>query len=211
MNMSGTRTNRTSLVFGGLLIGLGVLFLIGQIFRVNVWEYAWPMFILVPGLIFFGITVSGGSSSAGFAIPASIITTVGLIFFFQALTGHYASWAYAWTLIFPTAVGLGLFIMGSQSDDESLRRQGKGFLRAGLVLFVLLGFVFEAIFRMGDSFLSRLFWPSLIILFGVYLILRQTGLFRSMTTRPKTEDETEVDLEGVPSVHGEAEAEAESE
>jgi hypothetical protein len=211
MNMSGTRTNRTSLVFGGLLIGLGVLFLIGQIFRVNVWEYAWPMFILVPGLIFFGITVSGGSSSAGFAIPASIITTVGLIFFFQALTGHYASWAYAWTLIFPTAVGLGLFIMGSQSDDESLRRQGKGFLRAGLVLFVLLGFVFEAIFRMGDSFLSRLFWPSLIILFGVYLILRQTGLFRSMTTRPKTEDETEVDLEEVPSVHGEAEAEAESE
>jgi hypothetical protein len=210
--MSDRRTNRTSLVFGGLLIGLGVLFLIGEIFRVNVWEYAWPMFILIPGLIFFGITVSGGPSSAGFAIPASIITTVGLIFFFQALTGHYASWAYAWTLIFPTAVGLGMFIMGSQSDDESMRKQGKGFLRAGLVLFVLLGFIFEAIFRMGDSFLSRLFWPSVIILFGVYLILRQAGLFRSTTpVKPAVEDADEVEVEELPSVHGEDEVEAESE
>jgi hypothetical protein len=199
--MSDERTNRTSLVFGGLLIALGVIFLIGEIFRVNVWEYAWPMFILVPGLIFFGITISGGSKSAGFAIPASILSTVGLIFFFQALTGHYASWAYAWTLIFPTAVGLGMFVMGSLGDDESLRKQGKGFLRAGLVLFVLLGFVFEAIFRMGDSLFSQLFWPAAIILFGVYLILRQTGVFRSTKAMSNTPEEI-VEVEEVPSVHG---------
>lgn len=207
--MNGERTNRTSLVFGGLLIALGVLFLIGEIFRVNVWEYAWPMFILIPGLIFFGITVSGGSKSAGFAIPASILTTVGLIFFFQTLTGHYASWAYAWTLIFPTAIGLGMFIMGSMGDDESLRKQGKGFLRAGLVLFVLLGFLFEAIFRMGDNLFSRLFWPSAIILFGVFLILRQTGFFGSTKT-VKPESEQPVEIEEVPSVHGEDEVESDT-
>ena len=207
--MTDERTNRTSLVFGGLLIALGVIFLIGEIFRVNVWEYAWPMFILVPGLIFFGITISGGSKSAGFAIPASILSTVGLIFFFQALTGHYASWAYAWTLIFPTSVGLGMFVMGSLGDDESLRKQGKGFLRAGLVLFVLLGFVFEAIFRMGDNLFSQIFWPAAIMLFGVYLILRQTGIFRG-TKKMSTTPEEIVEVEEVPSVHGEDEVDGDT-
>jgi hypothetical protein len=203
--MVDKRTNRASLIFGLLLIALGVLFLLGQLFDVNVWQYAWPLFILVPGIIFFGITLSGGAESAGFAIPASILTTVGLIFFFQALTGHYASWAYVWTLIFPTAVGLGMFIMGSVGDDDSLRKQGKGFLRAGLVMFVILGFVFEAIFRLGDSLFNRLFWPAMIILFGLYLILRQTGIFggKEATDAPET---GVVEVEQIPSVHGEEDA-----
>jgi hypothetical protein len=200
--MANERTNRTSLIFGGLLIALGILFLVGQLLQINVWQYAWPMFILVPGLIFFGITMSGGAGSAGFAIPASIMTTVGLIFFFQAVTGHYTSWAYVWTLIFPTAVGLGMFIMGSVSDDDSLRKQGKGFLRAGLVLFVLLGFIFEAIFRMGDNLFSRLFWPSAIILFGLYLILRQAGMLGS-SRRDDGGAADVIEVEEIPSVHGE--------
>jgi hypothetical protein len=210
MNMSDSRTNRTSLVFGGLLIALGLLFLVGQFLRINIWQYAWPLFILVPGLIFFGITISGGTEATGFAIPASILTTVGLIFFFQAITGHYASWAYVWTLIFPTAVGLGLYIMGSQGDDESLRKQGIGFLRAGLVLFVILGFIFEVIFRMGDTMFSRLFWPSAIILFGLYLILRQAGVLgRSKSDRG--DDGEVIEVEEVPSVHGEEPNESSSE
>lgn len=208
--MADHRTNRTSLIFGALLIGLGILFLLGQLFRVNIWQYAWPMFILVPGIIFFGITMTGGSGSSGFAIPGSILTTVGLIFFFQALTGHFASWAYAWTLIFPTAVGLGMFIMGSQGGDESLKKQGKGFLRAGLVLFVILAFVFEAIFRMGDNLVSRLFWPMAIIVFGVYLILRQTGRFGSSKATVDSGDEV-IEVEEVPSVHGEDEVSSEDE
>jgi hypothetical protein len=208
--MVENRTNRASIVFGLLLIGLGILFLIGQFFRVNVWQYAWPFFILVPGIIFFGITMSGSAESAGFAIPASILTTVGLIFFFQALTGHFASWAYMWTLIFPTALGLGLFIMGSLGEDESLLKQGKGFLRIGLIMFVVLGFLFEAIFRMGNSLLSRLFWPSMIILFGLYLILRQVGAFRGSKS-PDTSQGDVVEVEEVPSVHGEEDIESESE
>ena len=207
--MVDKRTNRASLIFGLLLIALGVLFLVGQFFQVNVWQYAWPLFILVPGIIFFGITMSGGADSAGFAIPASILTTVGLIFFFQALTGHYASWAYVWTLIFPTAVGLGMFIMGSVGDDESLRKQGKGFLRAGLVMFVVLGFVFEAIFRLGDSLFNRLFWPAMIILFGLYLILRQTGVFGGRKSVDSHEREV-VEVEEIPSVHGDENAENET-
>lgn len=199
--MRDSRTNQTNLIFGVLLIGLGILFLIGQFLRVNVWQYAWPMFILIPGLIFMGITMSGGAGSAGFAIPASILTTVGLIFFVQTLTGHFASWAYVWTLIFPTAVGLGMFIMGSRGDDESLRKQGKGFLRAGLILFIVLGFFFEAIFRMGDNLFSRLFWPSLIIALGLYLILRQSGVFGASKADQPGKSAV-VDAEEVPSVFG---------
>jgi hypothetical protein len=206
--MVDERTNRTSLIFGALLIGLGVLFLVGQLFRVNVWQYSWPLFILIPGLIFFGISMSGGPTSAGFAMPASVLSAVGLILFVQALTGHYASWTYAWTLIFPTAVGLGLFIMGSRGDDESLRKQGKGFVRIGLILFILLGFLVEVIFRLGDNLISQLFWPSVIIALGLYLILRQTGVFASSKGGDKKSAEV-VDVEEVPSVHGEDDLETE--
>ncbi len=94
-----------------------------------------------------------------------------------------------------------MFIMGSVSEDESLKKQGKGFLRAGLVLFVMLGFVFEALFRMGDNLFSRLFWPSAIILFGFYLILRQAGMLGGSATSQGASNEV-IEVEEIPSVHG---------
>ena len=206
--MSEKRSYQPNLVFGVLLIALGLLFLAGQFFRVNFWEISWPFFILAPGLIFLTLAISGGPKSSGFAVPGSVLSVLGLIFVFQTLTDHFASWAYVWALIFPTAIGLGMFIMGVRTENDELRAQGRGLLRAGVVLFVALGVFFETIFRLGDNLLSRLFWPVAIIALGLYLILRQTGLLRPSRTQ-EFHGDNGMEIEEVPSVHGADDTESE--
>ena len=125
--MDGDRMRNVGALAIGLgLIALGVLFLLGAVFQINVWGALWPFFIIVPGLLFFVAMVSIGKPGAPLAVPGSIVTTVGLILFFQNVTGLWATWAYAWALIFPTAVGIGVAIAGLWSDDRAGGSRGHG-------------------------------------------------------------------------------------
>ena len=193
--------NMGSMIAGSALIVLGGLFLLSQFFNVSIWCFLWPLFILIPGIGMFAAVYGGGKQAAGLAIPASIVTTVGLILLFQSITDHWESWAYAWSLIFPTAIGLGIYIYGVRAEDDDTLQRGKGMLRTGIILFVLLGVFFETIFAAGGSLFGRIFWPVAIILLGVYLILRQGKLFPNQPSTPKTSQVVEVEV--VPSVHGE--------
>lgn len=194
--------NTGSMIAGAALIVLGGLFLLNQILNISIWQFLWPLFVLIPGAGMFVAVYSGGKQSAGLAIPASIVSTVGLILLFQSITDHWESWAYAWSLIFPTAVGLGMYIYGVRAEDEDTKQRGKGMLRIGAIIFVLLGVFFETIFAAGGSIFGRIFWPVAIIVLGVYLILRQGGVFSRKSSPPKSD----VAIEDVPSVHGEEES-----
>jgi hypothetical protein len=195
--------NMGSVVAGVSLIVLGGLFLLSQVLRVSIWQFIWPLFVIIPGIGMFVGVYSGGKQAAGLAIPASIVSTVGLLLLFQSITNHWESWAYAWSLIFPTAVGLGMYIYGSRAEDEDTRQRGRGMIRTGIIIFVLLGVFFESIFAFGGSLFGRILWPVAIILLGIYLILRQSGAFSSGGEKVKAS--TDITLEEVPSVHGEEE------
>jgi hypothetical protein len=191
--------NNGSLIAGAALILLGGLFLLNQLLGISLWRFLWPLFVLLPGIGMFVGVYSGGKQSAGLAIPASVVSSVGLILLFQSITDHWESWAYAWSLIFPTAVGLGMYIYGVRAGDEATRQRGNGMLRTGVILFVILGVFFETIFASGGSMFGRIFWPVAIILVGLYLIIRRGGGQTSPVSAPKAE----VEIEAVPSVHGE--------
>ena len=118
------RISAGELVVGLGLIGLGGLFILGQIFRVDFWNLIWPIFVMLPGLVFFAVMLIGSRNLAPFAIPGSIITTTGLVLFYQNMTGHWESWAYIWALIAPTSVGVGLWLAGTRSENPSLREAG---------------------------------------------------------------------------------------
>lgn len=201
--------NMGSMIAGATLIVLGGLFLISQFMNISIWRFLWPLFVLLPGIAMFVAVYGGGKQTAGLAIPASIVSMVGLILLFQSITDHWESWAYAWALIFPVGLGLGMYISGVRAEDDNTIQSGKKMLRTGVVIFVLLGVFFETIFAAGGTLFGRIFWPVAIILLGVYLILRQGGVFKGTSLKSKTVKDVEV--EAVPSVHGEDEESNESE
>src|SRR4030042_4003625 len=86
-------------VFGGILIAVGVLWLLAQLVGIRVGSYLWPLFIIVPGVVLFVLAMTmEGRAGEGLAITGGIVTMVGLLLFYQNATGHWTSWAYAWAL-----------------------------------------------------------------------------------------------------------------
>ena len=179
-----TRRNNASIVAGSVLILAGLLVLFGQLFQGwDIWTNFWPLAIISAGILFFVAMLFGGKSAAGLAIPASIITTVGLILFVQNLTDYWESWSYAWTLIV-SAVGFGNFIMGTYSENQSLRQAGLRTIGFGFLLFVLFSTFFEGLIFTEHNlrWLGQLVFPIALILIGVYVLLFRSGLFHEKST-----------------------------
>lgn len=155
------------------LIGLGVLFLVGQVLGINFWEMigsAWPLAIAVPGVIFLGIAATGDRKAAGFAIPGMVLTGTSAIFLVQSALNYYESWAYVWTL-YPVFVGIGLMLMGRRIGSEKEFRTGRGLVTYGLLAFIGAAAFFELLIFGGGSFPDWLF-PLALIGVGGFLLLR---------------------------------------
>jgi hypothetical protein len=174
-----TKQYRLNTLIGAGLIGLGILFLLGEIIDIRLGFYLWPFFIIVPGLAFFYFMVHGGKGAAPLAIPGSIITTTGLLLLYQSITNHWESWAYAWALIVPTSLGVGFYISGIWGENETMRTTGRGFIKAGLVILILGGLFFEMILNISGAGPNRIVWPAFIIIAGVYLVISELGLIPS--------------------------------
>jgi uncharacterized membrane protein YoaK (UPF0700 family) len=175
--MANNDANRlANMVIGLVLVVLGVLFLLGQLFGINLLQFTWPLFIIVPGLLFFVGMVLGGKKVGGLAIPGSIVTMVGLILLYQNLSNHWESWAYAWALVFPTSVGIGLIINGAWSGQGRIAQEGKRWIKIGIIIFVVGGVFFESIIGISGRGVRSIVWPVLLILLGAYLIVMRGGI-----------------------------------
>jgi hypothetical protein len=178
-------TNRRDvgrLVGGLILVALGVLFLISQLFKVDFWHFAWPGFVILPGLLFFIGMLLGGRSAGGLAIPGTIITTTGLLLFYQNITGLWQTWSFAWALVGPVATGLGLIIFGLYSNIPGVRKSGMIVLAIGLILLAIFGISFG----FGFPGLGRYLWPLALIALGIFVVLRRT---RGSTPTPPNSDD----------------------
>jgi len=185
--MKTERSNTGALVGGTLLVAFGLLALAQQLFRgVFTWSLIWPVSVIVLGGLFFAGMFAGGRQVSGLAIPGSIFGGIGLLLLYQNLTGHWESWAYAWALIV-FFVGLGIYLMGLYAGDEGQKRAGGGVMRTGFILFVIFGAFFEMLFASGrEPGLRSMLFPVLLIVLGIYLILRRMGLFGARR-RPEPE------------------------
>jgi len=179
--MEENRTRGLAIAILGLgLIGLGILFLLGQVFHLDIWGFLWPFFIIVPGLLFFVGMFALGKNGAALAVPGSVVTMVGMILFYQNVTGHWASWAYAWLLIFPTAVGLGIAIAGLWSDEPKTVRSGTKMAGIGLLIFMLCAIFFEVLLNISgfrSGLVGQILFPLLVVGAGVVV------LFMAVTAR----------------------------
>lgn len=144
---------RPSTVLGGLLILVGVVLLLGQLLRIDLGHYGWPLWIIVPGvLLMFLAVTSRGFFGEGLAIAGSITTMTGLILLVQNSTDHFNSWAYAWALIFPGSIGIGMIVYGLSAGRAGNVRAGMRLLVSGVALFLLGAAFFEGVIWGGIEF-----------------------------------------------------------
>lgn len=163
---------RGTFTLGVLLILVGGFFLAVQFVpNLDNWwrEIAdWPFWIIGPGLLF--IVAGLISGEYGLIVPGSIISGIGGILYYQNYTGDWQSWAYAWALII-AFVGLGVFLMHLlQGNVRKAMDEGITSIITGLVLFLIFGSFMRYIF--GQEPFFGPYWPLLIIIWGVWLLLR---------------------------------------
>lgn len=185
--MASNTSNRDR-TLGLLLLVVGALLLFAQLFGFSLGRYGWPLFVLIPGVVLFAVAALGGRSAAGLAVPGSVVSTIGLILFVQNLTGRFETWAYLWALI-PMAVGLGLYLQGTWTASEKLRREGRRVASTGLAMLVAFGAFFELLIfqNLTGTVFGRLWVPALLIAAGVYLLYGQSRFLAG----PKADRRTE--------------------
>ena len=163
-----SRRQRTNTILGLLLVLAGVVFLAQQFYPdLQVWDYftfSWPVYVIGAGvlLLLLGLLVG----APGMAVPATIVAGIGGVLYWQETTGNWDSWAYTWTLI-PGFVGLGIIL------EALLEGKPRAGLRAGGSLMVISAilFVIFASFMGGPALLGT-YWPVLLILIGLWFIIR---------------------------------------
>jgi hypothetical protein len=164
-------STRASLAAAFALIAIGAWFLSVQLFpQVRSFAYgpnSWPLTIIGIGILLIAIGLI--TWVPGLLVPGSIVTGIGGLLYWQNATGNWQSWAYAWALI-PGFAGVGMLISGL------LGRERRTVTAAGWMMFnSLLLFAIFGSFLGGIGLLSQ-YWPLLLILLGVLLLVQ--SLFR---------------------------------
>ncbi|MGI9148075.1 MAG: hypothetical protein ACR2IK_16230 [Chloroflexota bacterium] len=152
-----------------------MLFLVQQAVGFDLGHYGWPMFVILPGLALLAAFALGPLGAAGLAVPGCVVTTVGLLLAVQNTFDVWATWAYAWGLIV-ASVGLGLRLQGQRLAQPRLVGAGTSMLEWGLLGFVVFGTFFELVLdisHLGIGFLRGTLGPAILILAGLYLLLRR--------------------------------------
>jgi hypothetical protein len=146
---------------GVLLIVLGIIFLVGQIFDFHLGRYLWPFTVIVPGVVLFlrALALEEEVGKA-LAIISGIVTMVGVILFVQSLTDLWANWSYAWALVAPTGPGLGLWLLGTLKDRADLVKSGKDLIRVGLSIFMVAAVFFELVIGVSGHSLGNYGLPQ---------------------------------------------------
>lgn len=184
MNMNQPVRQRSPIIAGAILIGIGVLLLAGNFLQWRGFELFWPLIVLGVGALFFVGMVAGGKSMGGLAIPGSIISIAGLITLVQSLTNNWLSWTYLWALCAPTGVGIGMLINSWWSNQPALKRSGYTLIIIGMCLFLAFGAFFELFFGKAGIFANnQLFWPVVLIGLGVLVLLGRALNFDNLIDR----------------------------
>ncbi|MCX6063370.1 MAG: hypothetical protein NTV26_04155 [Caldiserica bacterium] len=162
---------RNTRALGLLLLAVGAWILIARFIHINLGDWLWPFWIIVPGGIIMALGFRDTHhGNEGLVTFGSIVAVTGIILFVQNVTGHWQSWAYAWALLFPGSIGLGRYLWGKRTGNVEEVRSAEKTLRVALVLFLGFAVFFEVVlgiggFRLGAA--GRIVLPVLLIAAGV--------------------------------------------
>jgi hypothetical protein len=163
----------SSAALGIVLVVVGLFALGVVLFGIDLTQYGWPLFVIIPGLTLLVVGFLGGG--AGASVPGGIVTMLGLVLAYQSSSGDWPSWAFTWALVVPFGVGLGLYLQALRDRDTVMLRRGRTLMFAGAMIF-LIGFVlFESILGIsGQDYgvFGKAALPGLLIIIGIVLLVR---------------------------------------
>jgi hypothetical protein len=163
----------SSAALGIVLVVVGLFALGVVLFGVDLTQYGWPLFVIIPGLTLLVVGFLGGG--AGASVPGGIVTMLGLVLAYQSSSGDWPSWAFAWALVIPGGIGLGLYLQALRDRDPATLRRGRTLMFVAVMIF-LIGFVlFESILGIsGDVYgvFGKAALPGLLIIIGIVLLVR---------------------------------------
>ena len=170
---TGSRSGGSSMALGIVLVVVGLFALGVVVFGIDLTQYGWPLFVIIPGLTLLVVGFLGGGPGA--SIPGGIVTMLGLVLAYQSSTGDWASWAFAWALVAPGGVGLGLYLQALRDRDPVMLRRGRTLIFISALIF-MIGFVFfESILGisgMDYGIFGKAALPGLLIVIGIILLVR---------------------------------------
>ena len=162
---------------GGLLLLLGLLFLLGQLLHVDLGRVGWPFFVIVPGLVLLGLGLAvGGLSGEALAMAGGSVTAAGLLLLVQNATGRFETWAYAWALVLLVGSGAGRWLLGLARGDRELVATGGRLALVGLAALAVGAVFFEVMIGIGGrryGTVNRYALPGLLIVAGIALLARR--------------------------------------
>jgi uncharacterized membrane protein YhhN len=167
------RGGGSSAALGIVLVVVGLFALAVVLFGIDLTQYGWPLFVIIPGLTLLVVGFVGGGQGA--SIPGGIVTMLGLLLAYSNSTGDWPSWAFAWSLIVPFGVGLGMYLLALRDRDLAALKRGRTLMFVGLLIF-MIGFVlFESILGISDmdyGVFGKAALPGLLVVIGIILLVR---------------------------------------
>lgn len=158
--------DKRNVYLGTVLILVGCLLFSNQFFNFNFFsmEYFWPVFVLIPGLVFeAGFFMSG--RNPGLLVPGGILTTIGMLFFFETFT-NWRFAEYTWPVyILSVAIGLAqLYVFG-------IREKGLLIPVVILTLVAVVSFVMMVFGGILSWLNYSMVLPAVMILIGLYILV----------------------------------------
>jgi hypothetical protein len=174
------RSGGSTMALGIVLVVVGLFALGVVVFGIDLTQYGWPLFVIIPGLTLLVVGFVGGG--VGASVPGGIVTMLGLVLAYQSSSGDWASWAFAWALVAPGGVGLGLYLQALRDRDTVMLRRGRTLMFIAALIFII-GFVFfESILGISGTdygIFGKAALPGLLIVIGIILLVRSIQRTRS--------------------------------
>jgi hypothetical protein len=167
------RRGGSSLALGIVLVVVGIFAFVVVMAGVDLTQYGWPLFVIIPGLTLLVVGFAGVGSVA--TIPGGIVTMLGLVLAYQNSSGDWPTWAFAWALVVPGGVGLGMYLQALRDHDQQALGTGRTLLFISAMIFIIGFVLFESILGIsGRDYggFGKAALPLLLIVIGIILLVR---------------------------------------